>query len=47
MNATLRLIQEWGVRLIKRPRQIEGKMTWRYFVDPDNNVIEFVQWFDR
>ena len=47
MNATLRLIQERGLRLIKGPLQIEGKVTWLYIADPDNNVIEFVQWFDR
>ena len=47
MNATLRLIQERGLRLIKGPLKIEGKVTWLYIADPDNNVIEFVQWFDR
>ena len=45
MNATLRLIQERGLRLIKGPLKIEGKVTWLYIADPDNNVIEFVQWF--
>jgi lactoylglutathione lyase len=47
MNATLRLIQERGLRLIKGPLQIDGKVTWLYIADPDNNVIEFVQWFDQ
>jgi len=46
MNATLRLIQERGLRLIKGPLKIEGKVTWLYIADPDNNVIEFVQWFE-
>ena len=45
VNATLRLIQERGLRLIKGPLKIEGKVTWLYIADPDNNVIEFVQWF--
>ena len=47
MDATLRLIQERGLHLIKGPLKIEGKVTWLYIADPDNNVIEFVQWFDR
>jgi lactoylglutathione lyase len=47
MDATLRLIQERGLRLIKGPLKIEGKVTWLYIADPDNNVIEFVQWFDQ
>jgi lactoylglutathione lyase len=46
MNATLRLIQERGLRLIKGPLKIEGKVTWLYVADPDNNVIEFVQWLE-
>jgi lactoylglutathione lyase len=47
MNATLRLIQERGLRLIKGPLKIEGKVTWLYIADPDNNVIEFVQWLEQ
>jgi catechol 2,3-dioxygenase-like lactoylglutathione lyase family enzyme len=45
MSATLRMIQEQGLRLIKGPLTIEDKVTWLYIADPDNNVIEFVQWF--
>ena len=47
MAATLKMIQEQRLRLIKGPLRIEGKVTWLYIADPDNNVIEFVQWFDR
>lgn len=47
MAETIRQIEEQGLRLIKGPLQIEGKVTWLYIADPDNNVIEFVQWLDR
>ena len=47
MNSTLRLIQKRGWRLIKGPLKIEGKVTWLYIADPDNNVIEFVQWLEQ
>jgi catechol 2,3-dioxygenase-like lactoylglutathione lyase family enzyme len=47
MKATLQMIQAQGLRLIKGPLKIEGKVTWLYIADPDNNVIEFVQWLDR
>jgi catechol 2,3-dioxygenase-like lactoylglutathione lyase family enzyme len=47
MSATLQMIQAQGLRLLKGPLKIEGKVTWLYIADPDNNVIEFVQWFDR
>ena len=47
MSATLRLIQTRGWRLIKGPLKIEGKVTWLYIADPDNNVIEYVQWLHQ
>ena len=30
--------------LLKGPLAIPGKVRWCYMADPDNNVIEFVQW---
>jgi lactoylglutathione lyase len=47
MTATLKLIADQHIPLVKGPLKIEGKVTWLYITDPDNNVIEFVQWFDR
>jgi lactoylglutathione lyase len=47
MNATLQMIQTHGLRLIKGPLKMEGKVMWLYITDPDNNVLEFVQWLDR
>ena len=47
MSATLQMIQTQKLHLIKGPLKIEGKVTWLYIADADNNVIEFVQWLDR
>lgn len=47
LAATLRLIAERQLTLIKGPMIIDGQATWLYVADPDNNVIEFVQWLDR
>ena len=33
-----------GVRIIKGPLEIPGMVKWLYIADPDNNIIEFVQW---
>jgi len=33
-----------GVPIVKGPLKIEGSVRWLYIADPDNNVIEFVQW---
>jgi catechol 2,3-dioxygenase-like lactoylglutathione lyase family enzyme len=47
MAATLQMLQTQELRLLKGPMKIEGKVTWLYIADADNNVIEFVQWLDR
>ena len=47
MAATLRLIAQHRIPIVNGPLKIEGKVTWLYIADPDNNVIEFVQWFDQ
>ena len=33
-----------GISLLKGPLAIPDKVRWCYLADPDNNVIEFVQW---
>jgi catechol 2,3-dioxygenase-like lactoylglutathione lyase family enzyme len=44
MTATLKLIEEQHLPIVTGPLKIEDKVTWLYIADPDNNVIEFVQW---
>ena len=41
-----RLTRE-GVPIIKGPLEIPGKVRWLYANDPDNNIIEFVQWLEE
>ena len=33
-----------GVPLLAGPLEIPGRVRWAYVADPDNNVLEFVQW---
>ena len=47
MTATLKLIGQHHIPIVNGPLKIEGKVTWLYIADPDNNVIEFVRWFDQ
>jgi lactoylglutathione lyase len=44
MAATLRVIQEKHIPVVKGPLEIEGAEKWIYISDPDNNVIEYIQW---
>lgn len=43
MNQTLRLIEEHHIPVIKGPLE-NAESKWIYISDPDNNVIEYVQW---
>ena len=47
MAGTVARLQQAGVAILRGPLKIEGEETWVYFTDPDNNVLEFIQWFRR
>lgn len=44
MDETMAMLADRGVPILKGPLEIPGKVRWLYVRDPDNNVIEFVQW---
>lgn len=40
-------LTQHGIALLDGPFIMEGKVRWLYFADPDNNVLEYVQWLDQ
>ncbi|AKD55481.1 VOC family protein [Spirosoma radiotolerans] len=40
-------LQAKGIPIVKGPLLIEGEETWVYFSDPDNNLLEYIQWFNK
>jgi catechol 2,3-dioxygenase-like lactoylglutathione lyase family enzyme len=44
MDQTISMLKEKQVHIIEGPFAIKGIVKWVYFSDPDNNVLEFVQW---
>ncbi|NIA13014.1 MAG: VOC family protein [Nitrospiraceae bacterium] len=44
LDALIATLETNGVPIGKGPLEIEGSVRWLYIADPDNNVIEFVQW---
>lgn len=44
IDAAVEKLQSKGIALIDGPLIIPGKVRWLYFSDPDNNVLEYVQW---
>jgi len=47
MNQTVKMLKENNINIIRGPLEIKGEETWIYFSDPDNNVLEFIQWFHK
>jgi lactoylglutathione lyase len=45
MERTIAHLREKDVSIIRGPLVIEDEVTWVYFADPDNNVLEYVQWY--
>jgi len=44
LDAVVKTLEASGIPLLKGPLLIEGEVRWLYFCDPDNNVLEYVQW---
>jgi len=47
MEVALKILKENQLTIVRGPLEIEGEETWVYFADPDNNVLEFIQWFNK
>ena len=41
------MLQDKNVTIVKGIMEIPGEVKWLYASDPDNNVIEFVQWLAK
>ena len=46
MDQLLSMAESKHVPVVKGPLEIPGKVKWVYLRDPDNNVIEFIQWME-
>ena len=47
MDEAVGQLRQDGVTILQGPLKIDGEETWVYFADPDNNVLEYIQWFRR
>ena len=44
LDLEVQKLDEQGVVILRGPLAVEGKVRWLYFADPDQNVIELVEW---
>ena len=47
MDAAIANLAEHDIPIVRGPLIVEGEVRWLYFADPDNNIIEFVQWLQK
>ena len=47
INTTVAELRAKNVPLIDGPLIIPGEVRWLYISDPDNNIIEYVQWLNE
>ena len=47
MAAIITMLKDNDIPLLCGPFELPGEETWLYFTDPDNNVLEFIQWFNK
>jgi lactoylglutathione lyase len=47
MQKALEILNKNNIPILRGPLMIEGEETWVYFADPDNNILEFIQWFNK
>ncbi|MHA1731174.1 MAG: VOC family protein [Promethearchaeota archaeon] len=45
VDAMLDDLRERGVKVLKGPMEIPSLVKWAYFADPDDNILEIVQWY--
>ena len=44
LDGVVRMLNEKRIAILKGPLEIQGQVRWMYLADPDNNILEFVQW---
>lgn len=47
MELTMGLIRENSAPIIRGPLEIVNKERWVYVADPDNNIVEFIEWVSK
>ncbi|HPO17213.1 MAG TPA: VOC family protein [Candidatus Hydrogenedentes bacterium] len=45
LDALMSKVAQENIPVLKGPLEIPGQVRWVYLLDPDNNILEFVQWF--
>lgn len=44
MKQSVKILKKNNIHIIRGPLEIKDEETWVYFSDPDNNILEYIQW---
>ena len=47
MAKALSDLKSMDIKIVRGPLKIENEETWIYFADEDNNLLEYIQWFNK
>ncbi|RKR82017.1 methylmalonyl-CoA epimerase [Mucilaginibacter gracilis] len=47
LEVAVRDLEAMEIPILRGPLEIENEETWVYFSDPDHNVLEFIQWYNK
>ena len=47
MGSSVELLRKSNVPIVNGPLEIKDEATWIYFCDPDNNILEYIQWYRK
>ena len=47
MKQSIKILKKNNVHIIRGPLEIKDEETWIYFSDPDNNILEYIQWYRK
>ena len=47
MEKAILNLKEKNIKIVKGPLKIDNEETWIYFSDEDNNILEYIQWFNK
>ena len=47
IDGVITTLKENGIELLDGPNEIPGSEMWLYFTDLDENVLEYITWFNK
>jgi lactoylglutathione lyase len=47
MKSAFKTLKENNINIIQGPQKLKDEETWVYFSDPDNNILEYIQWHKK